>query len=366
MLNRFNVRNNWIVSLILLSLLSVSAFQCYSRDSRATKITKGLTHCNNLDLCVPWSCFLTVYACVSSASRARLRALPYGGKHLHRLHCGRLSRRSLLLHLPEAQAADAAAHPSLPAQLPRRDHPHDPHHRSAEPPRSVATVQHSHHQLQLGRRQQLHAEVFSRRSGAARLPGVCHRILVSLHPHPDPSNSTPTPTSPLYIPTHIRRHTAPAAPHPHPAAAPPALHALSPLTECRVPPAPAVLLPPAAGRFHSSKELRWLRTELTGLSRRSRGGSRFLDGAKYEHAAADVWVGAGWRGTETNMMDMTKLPWLRNVSWHTHQFSRLQSFESCALLYHVNRTSLHPFNFLYLLFLAVTDEHCYIIRNIDI
>lgn len=245
-------------------------FLCLQRNKNLkNKSPCIITHCNNLYLSVTWSCF-SLYACASSSSRARLRALPHGGKHLHCLHCGRLSGRRLLLHLPAAQAADATAHSSLPAQLPRRDHPHDPHHRSAEPPRSVATVQHSHHQLQLGRRQQLRAEVFSRRSGATRLPGVCHRVLVSLHPYTDPSDSAPTSTTPLHIPTHSRRHPAPTARHPHPAAAPPALHALSPLTERHVPPAPAVLLPPAARRLHSSQELRWLRTELTGLSRRNR------------------------------------------------------------------------------------------------
>ncbi|KAI3351132.1 hypothetical protein L3Q82_005689 [Scortum barcoo] len=77
----------------------------------------------------------------------------------------------------------------------------------------------------------------------------------SLHPHPDPSDSASTSTSSIHIPTspHVRRHPAPL--HPHPATAPPALHALSPLSERRVPPAPAVLLPPAVRRFHGSQGL---------------------------------------------------------------------------------------------------------------
>lgn len=173
------------------------------------------------------------------------------------------------MHLPAAQAADPAAHSLLPAQLPGRNHPHDPHHRSPESPGPVATVQHGHHQLELGRRRQLHAEVLFRGSGAAaaaaRLPGVCHRLIVGLHPHPDPSDSASASTSPLHIPTstHVWRHPTPLLPHP--ATAPPALHALSPLSEHWVPPATAVLLPPATRRLHSSQGLRRLWTELTGI-----------------------------------------------------------------------------------------------------
>lgn len=210
------------------------------------------THFNNLFSAS--SLFILTCLCFL---RARLRPLPNGGKHLRRLRRGWLPGGRLLLHLSAAQAADPAAHSLLPAQLPGWNHPHDPHHRSPESPRSVATVQHGHHQLQLSRRGQLHAEVLLRRSGAAaaaaaRLPGVCYSLLVSLHPHPSPSDSASTSTSTLHISTstHVRRHPTPL--HPCPASAPPAFNALSPLSERRVPPSTAVLLPSTARCLHSS------------------------------------------------------------------------------------------------------------------
>lgn len=267
------------------------------------------------------------------AHRARLRALPHGGQHLHRLCGGRLPGGSLLLHLLAAQTADPTAYSLLPAQLPGWDHPHDPHHRAPEPPCPVATVQHSHHQLKFGRRRQLHAEVFSGRSGAAAwLPGVCHRLLVSLHPHPDPSNSASTSTSPLHIParTHVRRHPASSAlqpqpqPHPHPAAATPALDGFSPLAGHRVPSAAAVLLPPAAWRLHSSQGLCWLRTELTGLPAGEIEGLQDLEvvGCPYGHCntAGGVWVEGpvrlnGHRASNRRTRDKAQQSCRSSVMW---------------------------------------------------
>lgn len=198
--------------------------------------------------------------------RAHLRALPDGGEHLHRLHHSWLTGGRLLLHVSQAQAADPAAHSLLFTQLPGGNHPHDPHHGSPKPASAIAAIQHGHHQLQFSRRRQLHAEVFSRRSGAAaaRLPGISHRLIVSLHSHPDPTDSSST--SPLHIPTstHDRRDPAPAAFIPHPAAAPSAPDGHSLFPEHQLPSPPAVLLPAAAWRLHGNQGLRWLWTELTG------------------------------------------------------------------------------------------------------
>lgn len=241
------------------------------------------------------------------APRARVRALPHGGEHLRRLRGRRLSGRRVLLHLPATQGADPAARPSVPAQLPRRDHPHDPHHGAAEPPRSVATVQHGHHQLQLGRREQLRAKVLPRGSGA-RLPGV----LVGPGPHPDPSDSAAAPL-------HVGRHAAPAALRPRPAAAAPALGAVA---ECRVPAAPAVLLPPAARRLRSDQGLRRLRTELTGLSRRNGGNAAVSDGGC-------CWCsGGGWLSRSGGTDESAAAGTLPLCS--THQSSG--AVTSCALL----------------------------------
>lgn len=204
--------------------------------------------------------------CPFAPPRARLRPLPHGGKYLRRLRHHRLPGGHLLLHLPAAQAADPAAHSLLPAQLPGRNHPHDPHHGSPEPARAVTAVQHGHHQLQLGRGRQLHAEVLHRRSAAAaasRLPGVRHHLLVSLHSHSDPSGSASSSTSSLLLPAgHLTVWKPPTPVFTLPAAA---ASSLAPVSERRLPPAAAVLLPPAARRLHGSQGLRRLRTELTGL-----------------------------------------------------------------------------------------------------
>lgn len=211
--------------------------------------------------------------CVFAPLRARLRPLPHGGKHLRGLRHRRLPGGRLLLHMPAAQAAHPAAHPLLPAQLPGRNHPHDPHLGSPEPAGTVATVQHGHDQLQLGRRRQLHAEVLHRRpaaAAAARLSGVRHHLLVGLHPHSDPSDSASSSAASILVPSSdlsVWKHPAPV--FPLPAAAP---STLSPLSECWLPPAAAVLLPPAARRLRGSQGLRRLRTELTGLPARGNRG----------------------------------------------------------------------------------------------
>ncbi|TMS17046.1 Protein shisa-3-like protein [Larimichthys crocea] len=121
----------------------------------------------------------------------------------------------------------------------------------------VATVQHGHHQLQLSgggssMRRFSFGGTGAAAAAAARLPGVCYSLLVSLHPHPSPSDSASTSTSTLHISTstHVRRHPTPL--HPCPASAPPAFNALSPLSERRVPPSTAVLLPSTARCLHSS------------------------------------------------------------------------------------------------------------------
>ena len=293
-------------------------------------------------LCVFYSTRLShVVLTVLSPLRARLRSLPDGGKHLRRLRHRRLSGGRLLLHLPAAQAADPAAHPLLPAQLPGRDHPHDPHHRPPEPPRPVATVQHGHHQLQLGRRRQLHAEVLPRRSGAAaaaRLPGVRHHLLVGLHPHTGPSASLSPSPSPLHLPTYVRRHATPL--HPHPAAAPPALHVLS---ERRVPPAAAVLLPPAARRLLSGEGIRRLRTELTGPTEKDYKVFRAREdkyaaiqlvvfGWRARAGSADTESATGGRGIKYNKAAVVERRGQRRFPFCiTAHIDRNSESESCAL-----------------------------------
>lgn len=220
--------------------------------------------------------------------RAHLCSLPDGGKHLRRLRHHWLPGGSLLLHLPAAQAANPAANPLLSAQLPGRDHPHDPDHGSSEPACSVSTVQHGHHQLQLGWRGKLHPQVFSGGSGpaaaAAWLPCDCHCLLFSLHSHSDPTDSTTsTTTSPLHITTGAANRRPPA-----PTAAPPSAH-----SEHQLPASSAVLLPPAARRLHSNQGLCRLWTELTGIPAGvNRGLQELLDRTVSEDK---TWLPSLWR-----------------------------------------------------------------------
>ncbi|XP_072554105.1 protein shisa-3 homolog isoform X1 [Paramormyrops kingsleyae] len=200
-----------------------------------------------------------------AARRAHLRALPDGGLHLRGLRGGGLPGGRVLLHVSAAQATRSAAYPLLAAQLPGRDHPHDPDGGGAthQPAHAIPPVQHGHHQLGLGGRGQLHAPLLPGPVRRRRAwPAADTARLLGAHPglapRPNPAASTGTPSAALHVPG-LRPRRPLSWPHPTAATPDPA-----PLPKRWLPSSTAVFfLPPAAGAVSRRQRVCRFRAELT-------------------------------------------------------------------------------------------------------